>query len=335
MKKILLYPWGDYYLNNKIFYDKNFYNLCTVEKNPILLLKEELKSLNYDLITIDNGNLDEAEYIIFFEVPSKNNTYYRECIKKKLYHKMILFLWEPPVVNPKNYDKIIHENFTYIFTWRDDLVDNKKYFKFYYPQPSSVPEIVNVQFEKKKFCTLIAGNKISKVKGELYSERIKAIEYFEKNNIKSFDLFGRGWNKPRNRKEKIFPFLVRNFKSYSGETNNKLYTLSQYKFCICYENQSNVQGYVTEKIFDCFFAGCIPVYLGAENINDYIPENCFIDKRYFDSYTDLYNYLTSIGKKDYIEYQNNIKNYLEGSNFKFFTDEYFAKNITETIKNLK
>ena len=39
----------------------------------------------------------------------------------------------------------------------------------------------------------------------------------------------------------------------------------------------NVNGYVTEKIFDAFKAGCVPVYWGAENITKYVPAECFID----------------------------------------------------------
>lgn len=39
------------------------------------------------------------------------------------------------------------------------------------------------------------------------------------------------------------------------------------------------KGYITEKIFDCFFPGVIPIYWGAENVTDYIPQDTFIDRR--------------------------------------------------------
>ncbi len=334
VKNILLYPWGDYYLDNKIFYNENFYNLCRVEKNPLLILKERFHSLGYNFETIDKLNPEESDYIIFFELPSKINPYYKECIKKGLNNRMILFLWEPPIVNPGNYDKLTHESFTYIFTWMDDLVDNKKYFKFYYPQPSYIPKIDKMQFENKKLCTLISGNKKSKINGELYSERINAIKFFEKNDLDNFDLFGRGWNEPITKVEEMFPFTVKKFKSYRGETTNKLLTLSQYKFCICYENQS-INGYITEKIFDCFFAGCIPIYLGASNISNYIPECCYIDKRNFTSYDKLYDYLLSIDKSIYENYENSIKKYLESNNFRCFTDKYFADEIASIIANFR
>jgi hypothetical protein len=63
--------------------------------------------------------------------------------------------------------------------------------------------------------------------------------------------------------------------------------LEKYKFSICYENARDTPGYITEKIFDCFFAGCVPIYWGANNITDHIPKECFIDKRDFEDYKVL------------------------------------------------
>lgn len=34
--------------------------------------------------------------------------------------------------------------------------------------------------------------------------------------------------------------------------------------------------YVTEKLYDGLVAGCVPIYLGAPNIYDYIPHNSSI-----------------------------------------------------------
>ena len=65
--------------------------------------------------------------------------------------------------------------------------------------------------------------------------------------------------------------------------DRKIDVLKKYRFCICYENIKDVSGYVTEKIFDAFWAGCIPVYLGADNISDHVPKNCFISRRDFGS----------------------------------------------------
>lgn len=46
--------------------------------------------------------------------------------------------------------------------------------------------------------------------------------------------------------------------------------LCRYKYCIAMEN-SIAQDYVTEKVYDALAAGCLPIYLGAPNIEDYVP----------------------------------------------------------------
>jgi hypothetical protein len=46
--------------------------------------------------------------------------------------------------------------------------------------------------------------------------------------------------------------------------DNKIKFLNDVKFNICPEN-SNCEGYVTEKLFEAIIAGCIPIYWGANN----------------------------------------------------------------------
>jgi hypothetical protein len=61
----------------------------------------------------------------------------------------------------------------------------------------------------------------------------------------------------------------------------KLAILKKYHFCLAIEN-SLQPDYVTEKWFDCFAAGCVPVYLGAPNILDFAPSpSSHVDLRSF------------------------------------------------------
>ncbi len=62
----------------------------------------------------------------------------------------------------------------------------------------------------------------------------------------------------------------------------KLETLSRYPFTLAFEN-SVTEDYVTEKFFDPFVAGSVPVYLGAPNIGEFAPgEHCFVDVTAFE-----------------------------------------------------
>lgn len=164
---------------------------------------------------------------------------------------------------------------------------------------------------------MICGNKKSNHKNELYSFRKEIINYFEdKQNV--FDLYGFGWDNEH-------------LKNYKGKVQKKLNTLSKYKFSICFENIKDQSGYITEKIFDCFFARTVPVYLGADNVKDYIPENTFIDMRNFKNIDEMYEYLLSISEECYIEYLKNIVSFLNSAAFK---DIFSADAYVERIKSV-
>ena len=65
----------------------------------------------------------------------------------------------------------------------------------------------------------------------------------------------------------------------SARADTKIDTLRRYKFCVAVEN-SEMPHYVSEKVFDSFVAGCVPVYFGAPNVLDYIPHrDAIIDVR--------------------------------------------------------
>lgn len=74
---------------------------------------------------------------------------------------------------------------------------------------------------------------------------------------------------------------------------DKIAVLKNDQFCVCYENTKDVRGYVSEKIFDCFKAGVVPVYLGASNICEYVPKSSFVDRRDFASDQEVYDFLKS------------------------------------------
>ena len=60
---------------------------------------------------------------------------------------------------------------------------------------------------------------------------------------------------------------------------SKFDTLRRYKFCVAIENSED-EHYVTEKVYDAFVAGCVPIYFGALNVLEYVPHaDAIIDVR--------------------------------------------------------
>jgi alpha-1,3-fucosyltransferase 10 len=70
----------------------------------------------------------------------------------------------------------------------------------------------------------------------------------------------------------------------------KIETIARHKFCFAMENAIEAD-YVTEKIYDAFLAGTVPIYLGAPNVDEFVPANSYIDATAFASARDLAAYL--------------------------------------------
>ena len=303
---------------------------------PFWLLKQEFKKYGHELATQDIHSIEESQIVIYNEMP-------KILPKKDDIQKSYLLIFESELIRPDNWNLKNHKYFNKIFTWKDDIVDDKKYFKFNFAQ--SVPNQITKDLTKKeKLCTLISGNKKVNHPLELYSKRVEAIRWFEKNHPSDFDFYGIGWDKHTHpnryiryflNKTQIATFFKPNFPSYKGKVESKKEVLEKYKFAICYENAKDISGYITEKIFDCFFAGCVPIYWGANNITIHIPKECFIDKREFDSYEVLYEYLITMNDDKYFNYLTNIEIFLCSEKAYQFSSEFFAKILLENIINKK
>jgi alpha(1,3/1,4) fucosyltransferase len=322
MKKFVMF-------REKRFDNNNFCN-TKIDPNlsPFYYVREQYGEENFvSYNTLQNKN-DRQYTILCFLTPNIINifTYIKLFfITRKL--PKYLFLFEPPVVAPLSYIKVWHIFFDRIYTWDDDLVDNKKYFKFIWPQ-SSHKNIDPVHFTDKKFVCLINGNKSSFIKNELYSARENAIRYFEQNGI-DFDLYGVGWNK-KNIKQKFFGYSF--YPSYRWKVDDKLAILSQYKFTICFENMHGKSWYITEKIWDAFKAKTVPIYRWAANIEQYIPKNCFIDFRNFHwNYSLLTEYMRDISETEYNAIIKNIEHFLDSPEAKKRFDHNWAIHFLSTL----
>lgn len=67
-----------------------------------------------------------------------------------------------------------------------------------------------------------------------------------------------------------------NGSNLKGEIWNKHVGLNDYKFSIGCENTIQ-KNYISEKFWDIILTDTVPIYVGCENIKDYIPENTFFN----------------------------------------------------------
>ena len=329
----------DYHLGNKIFdLDDRRVNRDN-SAHWFFQLKEEFANSGYDLCTYDINKPEESEIVVCFDKPSSFHKFGKQLA--------ILILLEPPAVKAKNYIRHNWRAFDLIFTWDDGLVDGEKVFKYQYG--NKIPKLDVLAHRQKrtreKFSVMVCGNKFSRHSDELYSKRYEIIKWYSEHLPSQFDLFGMGWDQQSVKFRSAKMLLSKSFgfkfevlttpKVFRGKIDSKLNTLEDYKFCFCLENQSGTQGYITEKIFDSFFAGCIPVYEGPDNIEHYIPSDCFIYFRSFDNIRDCNLYLTSLSQKQIDQFHLNAIKFLQSSAGQTFSSDYFARNIVEKIKSKK
>ena len=79
-----------------------------------------------------------------------------------------------------------------------------------------------------------------------------------------------------------------------GRVKNKTEFLKAYKFSIAMEN-SNGDGYISEKIVDSFISGTIPIYYGSYMIDEYINPKAYI---LVNGFKDMYEKIEYIKKID-------------------------------------
>jgi hypothetical protein len=101
---------------------------------------------------------------------------------------------------------------------------------------------------------------------------------------------------------------------------------NKYKFIICFEN-SYTDGYITEKIFNCFFANTIGIYKGSPIVEKYLNTSSFIDARNLDNSINLIKKINSneILYNNYIS-TDKISNMYNNENYQKVLEEFILSH---------
>jgi len=281
--------------------------------------------LGWEMYTLDQvEDVNALDAVFFMDRPKEENLKCTEVIQSSNIFK-ILCLYECPMIKPNNWDLEYHQNFDCVLTWSDELVDGKFYLKSGFCcdviQKNDF-ELLKANFENRKLacminsCVMVPEN--VNIPQQLYGYRLNTIKWFESFHPGEFDLYGNNWN------PQLFP-------SYVGRSENKFETFKNYKFAICFENAYGYKGYISEKILDCLISGVVPVYLGAQNISEWIPNNCFIDFSQFKSFDEFYVFLSNVTFEQHCEYLDNIAIYLKSRKSRLFSIQHFFSNLIDII----
>lgn len=328
---------------------------------PFVYLRDQLAERGVEVHTADlldsrNGSAPR----VFVSLGGRDR--YMRAIERDDVVLSGFFAFECPIVEPRLYQHLHRAAtvFRRMFTYstadalRPFLRGPVRFERFRIPQAFDDAHSEIWSRSDRGFLVMINANKRPRLTlNELYSERLRAVEFF--GRFSEIDLYGVGWDGPTMQVGETWvpsaaqrarlelrrlldsmigtrdPLLTAARRAYRGPSSSKAKTLGAYTFAICFENMI-LEGWITEKIFDCFFSGTVPVYLGAPDIEDWIPKNCFIDMRDFVDYRELRAFLHGLTPREIDAYREAGRAYIASEQFRPFTKEAFAEIFLEIVR---
>ena len=199
------------------------------------------------------------------------------------------------------------------------------------------------KFRKKKI-VMLASNKFSPVKNSGYSIRRKVAKIYKDSKL--LEIYGMYWKSSFffklylflgmvkfNIRSGFIPALnlnqIKKIKSTSIKDRiaNKLELLNNSQFLIIVENSSDS---LTEKIFDAFFCGVIPIYCGADLAKVGIPNSTFIKLNW--DLSNLEEIIDSLDTLDVQNYLDSIFNFIRSDQFwLLWTEKAVYSKIVDKI----
>jgi hypothetical protein len=255
-----------------------------------------------------------------------------------------LIALENPNINKLNASSDYCKQFDVVFAWDKRLFYLPHVVPILIPHPMVCEDFPGLE-QRALFSCLINANKAFKevLPTDLYLERLATIRWYEKHAPDQFALHGMGWEKSvpaftaigrlarLGSRLKTRMFGLPPFPSYRGAVSDKGTVLRNARFSYCYENSRDLSNYITEKIFDSLVHGCVPIYWGADNVLDYIPAGCFVDRRKFRDTAEVHRYLSSITDQEYAAFQANIVRFMRSDMAQRFSCNHFASQVVDHV----
>ena len=301
---------------------------------PYALLRERFLAEGIELNTPDVNKGREVAFELHIN-----------CRRQDPGARAYVYLYENPLIRPLNRDRAALARYAKWFTWDGELLGDPRAIRLPYPNDLEVRQW-NGPEARPLFLALVASNKALAISDprDQYQERVRILEWYERHAPAEFHLHGRGWERPaalpgrwgrvRNQLRKAlarFLPVKSPYATWRGPVEDKIGLLSRARFCLAHENCRDLPGYVTEKLFDCFRAGCVPVYVGPKEIAALVPPDCFIDGRAFATPAALHTHLRSVDDDRYRRHQESIRRFLASPSARCFSQENFAETVVAEI----
>jgi len=336
--RVYLDPFTRHFHGNALFDPRSRFNRDNALK-PWFRLKERLAARGVAIDTGDyltdgrtRANKTGANIYASFGIHDA----YRSLLDRDDVLLTAFYLFEVVVVDPAMYRATpeLARHFRTVYSWTTSehlraFVPNVPEVKpFRIPMPYDSVILPYWSRTDRRGIILVNSNKRAALSdGELYTERLRALKHFSAHG--GIDLWGRLWENGLGDLEAEYGDAVR--RSLRGPVDDKYDAMSRYRFAICYENMV-LDGWITEKLFDCLYAGVVPIYLGAPDVDTAVDPDCYIDARRFASYDEMQRYLDAMSTADFERLRAAGRDYLSSDKYRQFSPDAFADRFIADIE---
>ena len=304
--------------------------------------------------TDDMVDLREADALILGELPMSGHEL-TELRKRYRRLKLLLQVTETPLGRAWAFDPANHSVFDAVLTYNHRLAGRPGYFLYKLPaggltswerlRPGSswderktasmvahVPNVTPWFPRRSGLGMLRAGWRFTprtwwnyvREGGSLYQERFSVSLCLAEMLAGDFDIYGPGWSRIGNAAIRA---------AYRGPAlEAKLELLGRYRFTIAYENCLNDVGYISEKLFDAFLAGTVPVYLGNLKIEELVPTASFVDARKFTSRKELGAFIKGMPKRQWAEMRAAGDAFLRNGADRLFGADQYVQAVLQAVQ---
>ena len=364
MKKVLIRPTFQDWCGNHLFTFGTSWQgrYC----DAFSAWKEKAMALGIQMDTWDQAPLEGCDLLWLMDLPPSRKEFDQIRSRLRPGTPIILQVFESPAIAPFGLISANRKQVSAVVTYElpDGALATSKYFHYHLPVPVLWP-VKNSPFSERKGLLMCYSNRVSGFWairqaglaglplfgrmlagwkcplslltelsfGDLYRER-RAIARDAERYVPGFlDVYGAGWNGEQISWCPLYPNLP--YRCWRRNAEISKHELSaDYRFVMAYENFRGWRGYISEKIFDVFQAGSVPVYMGEERIAEFVPPEAFVDARNFRAPRELLAYLQSCPEPEWSKMRQAGQDFLRSAAFRSFTDEAFAERMTDVLKNL-